>query len=312
MAGPGDEIASGAGGRSHLRASHADREQVIDMLKAAFVQGQLTKAELDRRVGQVLASLTYADLAALTADIPAGPAGAQPLEPARESEGDGQLVSHLPLTDAAVPYALAGAGIAALCALFTYHALDSWIRSPWLRALAGAALILLPLAPIEIADSAVGAPWYVLTALFFALLWRPKNWAGMTAAALVAFAAASSEILAVIYAPLVLLRLMRAAVARARSDGGLAGGHAGADARGAGELRPAHPAPPRPGQARPVARVLLPPRRAARLGWRVCVRLVQIAGLNGATVMVCAILVAGLCWALITGSSHSGYSSPSR
>ena len=86
MAGPGEEIASGAGGRSHLRASHADREQVIDMLKAAFVQGRLTKAELDRRVGQVLASLTYADLAALTADIPAGPAGAQPLEPARESD----------------------------------------------------------------------------------------------------------------------------------------------------------------------------------------------------------------------------------
>jgi hypothetical protein len=86
MAGPGDEIASGAGGRSHLRASHADREQVIDMLKAAFVQGRLTKAELDRRVGQVLASLTYADLAALTADIPAGPAGAQPLEPARGSD----------------------------------------------------------------------------------------------------------------------------------------------------------------------------------------------------------------------------------
>ena len=82
MAGPGDEIAAGAGGRSHLRASHADREQVIDMLKAAFVQGRLTKAELDRRVGQVLASLTYADLAALTAE----PAGAQPLEPARESD----------------------------------------------------------------------------------------------------------------------------------------------------------------------------------------------------------------------------------
>ena len=26
MAGPGDEIAAGAGGRGHLRASHADRE----------------------------------------------------------------------------------------------------------------------------------------------------------------------------------------------------------------------------------------------------------------------------------------------
>jgi hypothetical protein len=80
--GPGDEIAAGAGGHGHLRASHADREQVIDVLKAAFVQGRLTKAEFDLRVGQVLASRTYADLGALTADIPAGPATVQPSAPA--------------------------------------------------------------------------------------------------------------------------------------------------------------------------------------------------------------------------------------
>ena len=36
MTEPGDEIAAGAGGHSHLRASHADREQVIGMLKAAI------------------------------------------------------------------------------------------------------------------------------------------------------------------------------------------------------------------------------------------------------------------------------------
>ena len=80
--GPGDEITAGARGHSHLRASHADREQVIDVLKAAFVQGRLTKAEFDLRVGQVLASRTYADLDALTADIPAGSATAQPSAPA--------------------------------------------------------------------------------------------------------------------------------------------------------------------------------------------------------------------------------------
>ena len=38
-----------------LRTSHADREQMIDLLKAAFVQGRLTKDEFDLRVGQVLA-----------------------------------------------------------------------------------------------------------------------------------------------------------------------------------------------------------------------------------------------------------------
>jgi hypothetical protein len=78
MAGPGDEIAAGTGGHSHLRASRADREQVIDVLKAAFVQERLTKDEFDLRIGRALAPRTYAELAALTADIPAGPIGDQP------------------------------------------------------------------------------------------------------------------------------------------------------------------------------------------------------------------------------------------
>ena len=70
-----------AGGR--LRASHADREQVIGTLKAAFVQGMLTRDEFGLRVGQALASRTYAELAALTADLPAGLTMASPPQPAR-------------------------------------------------------------------------------------------------------------------------------------------------------------------------------------------------------------------------------------
>ncbi|MGO8728730.1 MAG: DUF1707 domain-containing protein [Streptosporangiaceae bacterium] len=73
--GPEDETATG---RSHLRAAHADREHVIDLLKAAFVQGRLTKDELDARAGQALTARTYAELAALTADIPARPPAARP------------------------------------------------------------------------------------------------------------------------------------------------------------------------------------------------------------------------------------------
>lgn len=37
------------------------------------MRGQLAKAELDTRAGQALSARTYADLAALTADIPATP-----------------------------------------------------------------------------------------------------------------------------------------------------------------------------------------------------------------------------------------------
>jgi Domain of unknown function (DUF1707) len=83
MAGSGDEMAGPTGDRGRLRASHADREQVIGTLKAAFVQGMLDKDEFDLRVGQAFASRTYADLAVVTADIPAGLAAAPPPEPAR-------------------------------------------------------------------------------------------------------------------------------------------------------------------------------------------------------------------------------------
>lgn len=66
---PGDQTGAG---RGRMRASHADRDRVIETLKAAFVQERLTKDEFDERVGQTLAARTHAELAALTADIPAG------------------------------------------------------------------------------------------------------------------------------------------------------------------------------------------------------------------------------------------------
>jgi hypothetical protein len=73
---------------------------VIDMLKAAFVQGRLARDEFGLRVGQAVASQTYADLAALTADIPAGLTGAQPPEPAREP-ADKQAVTAVACVSAA-------------------------------------------------------------------------------------------------------------------------------------------------------------------------------------------------------------------
>jgi Domain of unknown function (DUF1707) len=65
-----DEMPSAAS-RGRLLVSHADCEQVIGTLKAAFVQGFLAKDEFDLRVGQAFASRTYGELATLTADLPA-------------------------------------------------------------------------------------------------------------------------------------------------------------------------------------------------------------------------------------------------
>ena len=103
---PGDEIAAGAGGGNRLVASQADREQVLDALKAAFVQGRLAKDEFDLRVGKVLA--TYAELDALTADIPAGVTAAQPPEAARESHNK-RLVQRGTAAGAGASVVLAGA-----------------------------------------------------------------------------------------------------------------------------------------------------------------------------------------------------------
>ena len=90
-AGPGERGAADPTGRGRLRASDADREQVIDTLKAAFVQGWLTTDQLSVRAGQALASRTYAELAAVTDGIPARPAGvagppALPVARARKPE----------------------------------------------------------------------------------------------------------------------------------------------------------------------------------------------------------------------------------
>ena len=70
--GPGDDVAAG---RGHLRASDADREQVIEVLKAAFAHGGLAKDEFEARIGQTFGSQTYAELA----DVTAGLTRAQPV-----------------------------------------------------------------------------------------------------------------------------------------------------------------------------------------------------------------------------------------
>jgi hypothetical protein len=65
-----------------MRASTADRERSIEVLKVSFVEGRLTRDELDERVGRVLVSRAFEELMALTADLPVGPYGRLPMHPA--------------------------------------------------------------------------------------------------------------------------------------------------------------------------------------------------------------------------------------
>jgi uncharacterized protein DUF4190/uncharacterized protein DUF1707 len=60
----------------------ADRERTMDVLKAAYGEGRITKEEFDLRAGRAMSARTYAQLAAVVADLPAGPhLGVMPYQP---------------------------------------------------------------------------------------------------------------------------------------------------------------------------------------------------------------------------------------
>ncbi len=64
---------SGPGWSPGMRASDADRDRVMDVLRAAAGEGRLTSDELDERLDAALSSRTLGELAALTADLMAAP-----------------------------------------------------------------------------------------------------------------------------------------------------------------------------------------------------------------------------------------------
>lgn len=54
-----------------MRVSHADRDQVVEILRVAAGEGRLEAEELDERVEAALSARTFADFEPLTADLPA-------------------------------------------------------------------------------------------------------------------------------------------------------------------------------------------------------------------------------------------------
>lgn len=73
---PGYGAGHGHGhGQAGMRAAAADRERTIDILKAAYGEGRLTKDEFETRTAKTMAARYYGELAAIVADLPSGPFG---------------------------------------------------------------------------------------------------------------------------------------------------------------------------------------------------------------------------------------------
>jgi len=62
--------------QAELRASHTDRDRVVELLRVAAGDGRLTADELDERLEAALTARTYSELAVLTTDLPETPPSA--------------------------------------------------------------------------------------------------------------------------------------------------------------------------------------------------------------------------------------------
>jgi Domain of unknown function (DUF1707) len=77
---PGHEVA-----RSELRASHDDRDRVVEMLRVSAGDGRLTAEELDERLEIAMTARTFGELAKVVADLPeAGSVVAAPAPRAKD------------------------------------------------------------------------------------------------------------------------------------------------------------------------------------------------------------------------------------
>ena len=109
-----------------MRASRADRDRALEVIQTSFVAGRLTKEELDLRVGQALVTPFFAELMALTADLPVGPFGRLPAHPVTPAY---PRLSRLAII--ALVCAMAGplsAGITAIPAIVVGHRARRQIR----------------------------------------------------------------------------------------------------------------------------------------------------------------------------------------
>ena len=79
--------------RPDLRASDAEREEVVQLLREHAAQGRLGVEELDERLGRAYAARTRGELLALLADLPAPERRVPPAVPRRHGHKD--LGAHL-------------------------------------------------------------------------------------------------------------------------------------------------------------------------------------------------------------------------
>ncbi len=121
----------------------------------------------------------------------------------------GLLAHQIPIGDVAVYYAVAGALVTSLAALAVWHFSAQLISSRVLRAVLALNVPLIPALVLEQTANGVNSLWAVLFAGWWALLFHPRRARDIVIASIVAFFAATSNGLALLYVPVALYLLWR-------------------------------------------------------------------------------------------------------
>lgn len=211
------------------------------------------------------------------------------------------LIASLPFRDAAAGFAIAGAVVAAAIGAFAYKACSGHVRNRALRLMLGASVVLLPTGIVEVANSGINTPWFGLFGLFWALIWRPRSWVGMTVVAFIGLAVMSSQIVGALLLPLLIARLI--ALPRVREHAVTIGFIAGAGFQVYGALQtnnPIHLSHP----GRDWSFVVRHMIDVAAGGQHFTIWLLKHAGHSLGTALLCAFVAAIFAWALVLGNAR--------
>ncbi len=120
-----------------------------------------------------------------------------------------RLTVTAPIADAAFVLAAGAALVVAAVALLVFHGARAHVPSVPARLLLALAVVALPMGNFEVLTNVANLQWYLLFAMFWVLLWRPRGWAGTAVSAATALLATMTSPLTLLLLPLVALRAWR-------------------------------------------------------------------------------------------------------
>ncbi len=118
------------------------------------------------------------------------------------------LVAELPPQLWALAIAVGSILVRALLAVVVWHATSGHVPGRAARAVISVMIVTIPLGGVEVLNNLANLHWFLMLVSLPALLWRPRTWFGIVVQCLVVGVSMLSDPLTVLWAPIVVLRVL--------------------------------------------------------------------------------------------------------